>query len=347
MDRRRRTRLLSPRLPEARRLGGLLTSALVAGIALAQTQTASLQAARWLPPERQRQALSREPEECLAPAADPATATRIAIGRAAFRTPLLLGGQAARNGLSCNACHRNGRGNPDFFITGVSATPGTADVTTSILSSHRGDGVFNPKPIPDLASAVSLRHAARSGDRTALLAFIRGLIVEEFDGPEPSAATLEGLGEYVDHLRPSACTGTAPQPIRLDAALRDAREAMLAAQSAHAANDVAVARLMVASARSALQTIDERYRAPELDRERLALTAASRELGAIREAIDKGEPDVSARIAVWLAGMSRWSALLKRNEARSLFDAEKLHLHLDAGPHGGRRRHPDRRIKNA
>ncbi|MGF7473737.1 hypothetical protein WFJ45_23635, partial [Salmonella enterica subsp. enterica serovar Minnesota] len=70
------------------------------------------------------------------------------IGRAAFNSPLLLGGQAARAGLSCASCHRNGRGNPDFHFPGISGAPGTADVTASLLSSHRGDGQFNPKPIP-------------------------------------------------------------------------------------------------------------------------------------------------------------------------------------------------------
>jgi hypothetical protein len=104
--------------------------------------------ARWLAPGAVYQGLTREPSECFARPTDPAERRRAEIGRAAFRTPLLLGGQAARAGLSCASCHRNGRGNPDFLFPGLSGPPGTADITASLMSSHRGDGRFNPKPIP-------------------------------------------------------------------------------------------------------------------------------------------------------------------------------------------------------
>src|SRR5688572_17121534 len=135
----------------------LIGSALAAGLALAAALPSGaaaelpLRAARWLPQERQAHALTHEPTECLSSSADVQTVRRLAIGRAAFRTSLLLGGQAARAGLSCNSCHRNGRGNPDFQFRGFSGAPGTADVTSSLMSSHRGDGRDNPTPIPDLS----------------------------------------------------------------------------------------------------------------------------------------------------------------------------------------------------
>jgi len=311
-----------------------------------------LQAARWLPDDRRWPALHTAPNECLAATDDAATASLIAIGRSAFRTPLLLGGQAARNGLSCHACHRNGRDNPDFFIAGLSDAPGTADVTSSRFSSHRGDGVFNPKRIPDLAAPVAAHRVAR--DDPALASFIRGLIVEEFDGPEPSAATLAGLSAYVRHLRANACAQVAPRAIGAADYLADARAALRAAQAALGTGDDDTARLMIASARSALQAIEERYRAPELRRERDALIDAARALGAIRNAIgehnrprtDSGgaasgnadaraetqAPNIAASIDDWIAAMPRWQEPLLRSESKSLFDAARLRAALTLTP---------------
>ena len=255
MDRRRQTALL---------LTGVALA--VAGIALASVAPQSpLRAARWLPAERQAHALAYEPGECLLPAADPkmsqgTMAQRIAIGRAAFRTPLLLGGQAARAGLSCNSCHRNGRNNPDFQFPGLSGAPGTADVTSSLMSSHRGDGIDNPIAIPDLSGPVKNLKVSRDPADHKLETFIHGLVVEEFDGPEPGAMTLDGLAQYVRALSPRGCPVLPEQPIRVAEYVSDARAAVQATQFALDANDRVTARLMLASAqRSALGMIDERY----------------------------------------------------------------------------------------
>lgn len=307
---------------DRRRAAALVAlAALCAGLVAARTSP-SLLAARWLPEERRLTALSREPGECLLPAADPRAARRVAIGRTAFRTPLLLGGQAARNGLSCNSCHRNGRGNPDFFLAEISDAPGTADVTTSLMSSHRGDGVFNPKPIPDLSAGSAHHKVAQDDGSRGLETFIRGLIVEEFDGPEPSATTLDGLSAYVRHLRPSVCGDE--RQTRLAGHLADARAALEAAKYALDLEDAAAARLMVASARSSLQSIDERYPGPEFEHQRDALRAAARELASIQNAIERNAVDLDLRIAAWLAGMRVWSAPLERAEAQSLYDADRL-----------------------
>ena len=93
--------------------------------------------------------LGTAPGECLPRIADPARAASVEIGRAAFRSTTLLGGQAGRAGITCETCHRAGRDNPDFLFPGVSGARGTADVTNSLFSSHRGNGVEDPKPIPE------------------------------------------------------------------------------------------------------------------------------------------------------------------------------------------------------
>ena len=91
------------------------------------------------------------PNECL-PRHETAKQTqKIAVGRLAFRSPYLLGGQAARRGLTCQACHGQGQTNTHFFVTGLSSAPGTADVTSFHFSDELGDEAFNPVPIPSLS----------------------------------------------------------------------------------------------------------------------------------------------------------------------------------------------------
>jgi hypothetical protein len=319
MDRRRQAALL------------LIGIAAAASIVLAGVATQSpLRAARWLPADRQAHALAHEPTECLVPAADPQLARRIAIGRAAFRTPLLLGGQASRAGLSCNSCHRSGRGNPDFQFPGLSGAPGTADVTSSLMSSHRGDGIDNPKPIPDLSGPREKLKVSRDPADRKLETFIHGLIVEEFDGPEPTAMTLDGISQYVRALSPQGCPTPTEQRILLAEYLSDTRAAMQATEFALDAHDPATARLMLASTRTALGMIDERYTAPALARDRRLLRNADLELAAIQDAVDAGNPDAPLRIAAWLAKMPRWIAPLERDEPLSLFSAETTSINRAA-----------------
>ena len=172
-------------------------------------------------------AFATTPAECLRQAPDSTTAQAIEVGRAAFRTPTLLGGQAARARLTCESCHRSGRDNPDFSFPGASGAPGTADVTLSLFSSHRGNGVHDPRPIPDLSGP---RDRLKVGALDAP-DFIRGLIVEEFDGAPPTPATVAGLAAYVGALSPDACPRDARTPVTLSAALDDTRRALLATRA--------------------------------------------------------------------------------------------------------------------
>ena len=146
-----------------------------------------LRDARWLQTSDLAADLTQQPPECLSLPDDPALRRSAEIGRIAFRAPLLLGGQAARVGLSCSTCHKNGRSNGHFHFPGLSSEPGTADVTNSLMSSHRGDGIFNPKPIPDLAGDPAKLKVSRDPRTRELPTFIHGLITQEFDGPEPPA----------------------------------------------------------------------------------------------------------------------------------------------------------------
>lgn len=314
MDSRRQTKIFL--------IGSLLFAA--SSIAIALGANLPLRAARWLPADRQAHALAYEPVECLATSTDENKRRSALIGRTAFRTPLLLGGQAARAGLSCDSCHRNGRGNTDFMFPRLSGAPGTADVTSSLMSSHRGDGVANPTIIPDLAGPENSRKISRDENDHALEKFIRGLIVEEFDGAEPSDMTIVGLANYVRMLSPTACTENAEQKVRLQSRLSEVRDAMQAAQFALDDNDNATARLMVTSARSSLGTINERYASDELAKDRRLLRDADLELAAIQSAIDLEAGDISLKIITWQSKMPRWTKILEQHESISLFNTQHL-----------------------
>jgi hypothetical protein len=282
-----------------------------------------LREARWLAQDALYQGLIREPPECFARPSDPAERRKAAIGRVAFRTPLLLGGQAARAGLSCASCHRNGRGNPDFLFPGLSGPPGTADVTASLMSSHRGDGRFNPKPIPDLGGPRSaLKMSRNPGDRS-LETFIRGLVVEEFDGPEPSAAVLAGLAAYVRALRPEACAH-GDERIGLASRLALAGEAAELALAEKGETQ----RLLFAAARSQLGAIDERFTIAGGEPARAVLRDADRELGALRS----GRGDARRWHRRWPA----WKRRLLQLEPNSLFDERRLRSTLRRQSRAGR-----------
>lgn len=296
-------RFLSP-LPLALLLAGASDSA-----------TLPVREARWLAPGTLYRGLSREPAECFAPPADPALRRRAEIGRIAFRTPLLLGGQAARAGLSCAGCHRNGRGNPDFVFPGLSGKPGTADVTASLMSSHRGDGRFNPKPIPDLAGPRRSLKVSQDPADGRLEAFIRGLAVEEFDGPEPSPTVLGGLAAYVRALRPTACRG-GERRVSLESRLALAEQAVELAASEQGETR----RLLLAAARSQLGSIDERFAIPGGEAARALLREVDRELAELRS----GRGDLGAWRRHWLERRRKLLGL----ERSSLFDERRLRAAL-------------------
>lgn len=283
-----------------------------------------LRAARWTVAGQRVQALSAAPVECLVEPRDPALAEAVSIGRVAFRTPLLIGGQAARAGLSCESCHRSGRDNPHFLFTGLSSAPGTADVTSSLMSSHRGDGIFNPKQIPDLAGPAAQLTVVRHGEQQALLRFIQKLIVEEFDGPEPPQAVLAGLVAYVQSLSPAACGEELPRQVTLDDSVGRIVAALRAALIAWRNTDRATARLMMAGARSELELIDERYRRPGLERQRTLLLSFDQELAAIERVIESGTEPAELRITVALANLPELANALRRAQDASYFNVRLL-----------------------
>jgi cytochrome c553 len=297
---------------------GLTAAFLLLAVTAATADRPRLRAERWLAAEARLEGLATRPRECLAAPGDARQAALIAIGRTAFRTPALLGGQAAKAGMSCASCHQGGRTNPGFDFPGLSGTPGTADVTSSLMSSHRGNGVFDPRPIPDLAMPGKI---VRDSASPALATFVHGLVTEEFDGAEPGPAATVGLLAYVRAIR--ACTPDGAEPVRVDQALADIEAAVRAADDALALGDRASARLMLAGARATLGDIDERYALPGLAGARTRLREADRQLLEFQLAVDANAPGIAARIAGWRPS-ARLVMALRRGEPRSLYDRAHL-----------------------
>lgn len=294
-------------------------AALICTLALAVPASAQppLRAERWLAAGADPRVLTRIPAECRIKPASADEALSVEIGRAAFRSPTLLGGQAARAGLACDSCHRNGRTNPDFHFPGVSGAPGTADVTSSLFSSHRGDDLFNPKPIPDLGGPKDRLKVAQDGD--ALHTFIHGLITEEFDGHEPPARVLDGLVAYVRSLQ--ACDAVS-RPLHASDYASDAVRAVDAAQGALAKGDTATARVLIAAARARLGLIAERYPQGRFPSISAQLLKADGQLQDARDAATAAE--TVQRLAAWRRDAAHWRRAVERAEPRSLFNPARL-----------------------
>jgi hypothetical protein len=299
----------------------------LAGVLLigAASPLAMLHPARWLAPGTDPVGpLTTTFAECARPPADPQGAWLFEVGRAAFRTPELLGGQVARAGLACESCHQAGRRNPDFFFPHLSGAPGTADVTSALFSSHRDDGIDNPKLIPDLSGPKTALKVPQDPGSDALAHFIHGQITEEFDGAEPPPAVLAGLATYVRSLDPAACPTPARTALRVSDQVEDARRAVRAALGALERRDAPTAVLMIEGARWRLGLIDERYAAPDLADAREALRSADLDLAAAIAAVRADDPHAAVRLDLWLARSIAWSPGLERGESRSLYDPARL-----------------------
>ncbi|CAN7433443.1 hypothetical protein LJR225_002836 [Phenylobacterium sp. LjRoot225] len=313
----------SPRRPAAAL--GVAVAVVLGRLALAADGDPPIRALHWIAPGADPlRAIGVQPTECLQIPADAAEALQVEVGRAAFRTPLLLGGQAARAGLACETCHRNGRSNPDFQFPGVSGAAGTADVTQSLFSSHRGDGIDNPRPIPDLSGPKTGLKVDQSPDSPALEGFIRGLVVEEFDGDPPPPAVLQGLAAYVRALQPSACPATAHEPVDVRRLMSDARRALAAARAEIALRDRPAAILMLAAARARLALIDERLDADRFAGLRARLRAASGRLAEAQGRLRQGQDPPDADFVRWLAEARPLEADLVAAQPATLFNPIRL-----------------------
>lgn len=317
-----------------RRGTALLTTVTCAGLLLSGAAFAgekgSIRALGWLAAEGQFEALSSEPITRL----DTDDISRenirnIAVGQVLFNTPSILGGQAARAGITCASCHSNGRLNSHFQFPGVSGEPGTADVTHSFFSSKRGDGIFNPVPIPDLTKPGNISHDPETKE---LERFVRNLIVEEFDGVEPSGAVLKALSTYVRSITHAPDEGMHLHrgQVTIETHLDRAEEAFEQAVSALQDGDSNLANLLFSGARHQCRLIHERFLHASLDKEARIIEKLARELGDVQVALMEDQTKIYEMAENWEHGFSRARDVLGEASHRSLYNPIRLRKFLSS-----------------
>lgn len=262
--------------------------------------------------------LTHAPPECLAKPDAAGLRTQIEIGRALFRSPALLGGPAARLGLSCNACHRNGHANAQFFLPELTDRPGAADVTAEWASAVRGDGLMNPVTIPDL-TGISTKKTFGHLHEPSLAAFVTHVIQEEFQGAAPPPQAFTGLMAYLHALDPAYCPNATEEALTLEDAAEEVRRPLLAAKSAEAAT----ASLLLLAAQEALGRLAERLPETSFADERKSLVGLARELGALRAAGNPVPPG-------WMASFDALIATLRPREDKTYFNDATLRAALQA-----------------
>ena len=158
----------------------------------------------------------------------------------------------------------------------------------------RGDGVMNPRPIPDLAG-VGARSTHGHGNDPSLEHFVHSVIEEEFQGEPPPPQAFDDLIAYLRAFNAHMCGGETPMRLRDGA--NDVRRAMAAAESA----DAPTASALLLAAQDAMGRLVERLPESRFAGDRAALETLARELGAMRyadhvlAALQNGAPGWNAR----------------------------------------------------
>ncbi len=124
----------------------------------------------------------------------------IALGDMAFDSPYIFGEPMRSLGMSCNTCHNKGVTNPNFIIPGLSGRTGGMDVSNSFFAGHANNGHFDALDIPDLRGIRFTAPYGRNGRFSSLREFVRNVIVNEFNGPEPDPTLLDGLVLYMNEF---------------------------------------------------------------------------------------------------------------------------------------------------
>ena len=124
----------------------------------------------------------------------------IALGDMAFDSPEIFGEPALSLGVSCNTCHNKGVTNPNFFIPGLSRMKGGMDVSNSFFAGHANNGLHDPLDTPDLRGIRFTAPYGRNGRFASLREFVRNVIVNEFNGPEPDPMIMDGMIAYMNEF---------------------------------------------------------------------------------------------------------------------------------------------------
>ena len=124
----------------------------------------------------------------------------IALGDMAFDSAEIFGEPALSLGVSCNTCHNKGVTNPKLFIPGLSREKGGVDVSNSFFAGHANNGLHDPLDTPDLRGIRFTAPYGRNGRFASLREFVRNVIVNEFNGPEPDPMIMDGMIAYMNEF---------------------------------------------------------------------------------------------------------------------------------------------------
>lgn len=272
-------------------------------------------------------ALTQRPADCVAPLDNP----RFKLGRLAFNSPRLLGGQAGRMGLSCASCHPSGRDNSDFFIEQISDKPGRADISHHFLSSHGGDAIFNPKPIPDLADVDNLRFKNRGDIEFDHL--LTRLIEIEFDGQAPTIAVFHGLKLYLTQNSIENCQlpfQPVPRTLESDWLLID--DGLAALYDAIKSGDSATFLFVSASMRAVLERFYRFYSinpVKSLDDRLLDMSRALESLLSTTLKSDKTDEQILVTLAELSTSLGKLKNDLRQREAQSFYNPKTAYGYLN------------------
>ncbi len=300
--------------------GGVLLTLLLLAPVAAQAQ-APLKQSEWLPKGSTAAGdLLHRPREALEGGAN--QNFYVEFGRLAFRSPEILGGNARRAGLSCNACHVNGDTNARFFAPGLSDRPGEIDVTHALWNLRGEDGAHNPPTIPTLRNVATKPRLGHDGRVASLREFARSVIVTEFAGTEPSPLVLDALTAYMTRLR------TPPpgeESVSLATDLADFDRDLKVLRVALLDEDAALTELTVRMIRGQIGFIAERFHKPAHDAARAALADWVDRLRGVERLAQAGDFPAARKLA---DGFPPAPQVLRDAEATSLYDAVTVQREL-------------------
>jgi len=121
----------------------------------------------------------------------------VAFGDMTFDSPLIFGEPARSLGISCNNCHNKSITNPQLKIPGLTKHAGGLDVSSVFFAPHANNSLFDPLDTPDLRGIRFTAPYGRNGRFSSLRDFIRNVIVNEFNGPEPDPIVVDAMLAYM------------------------------------------------------------------------------------------------------------------------------------------------------
>jgi len=248
----------------------------------------------------------------------------VEFGRLAFRSPDILGGNARRAGLSCQACHSNGHINTHFFIPGLSDQPGRVDTSHAFWLARGENHVFDPLRIPSLRGVIRKHRLGHDGRISSLREFTRDVMVLEFAGEEPDMLLLDALVAYQRTLQP---TQAPDEPVTLAGDLADLERHMKLMTLPLAEEDTPLTARIASMLRGQIGFIGERFERTE---PRRVLENWSRELQTIAARAEAGAwPEARQRHAALARQLAAPPSMLADAAADSLYDPERLRAWLE------------------